>query len=423
MAIYVVSVEDLESGMVVAQPLIRNGGVPLVAQNVVLTSPLIEAIRRHGFQQIFIREGNDSDEEPISLISPESSREGRMKVEAVFSGAVERMTLSPRDVEVLSDLMSSVMEELSKGGPLFLGNLKAIDDMDRVTFDHCWSVAVLSLALHRKAVEAAWVPLGSFQDGVNLGLGAVLHDLGKLKIPPEILNKPGTLDNQEWETMRLHPWYGLEILRSQPNVMPMARGIVIHHHQRLDGKGYGPRHKENILEGNAIPKAVRIVTVADVYDALATDRPYRPGFVPWEVLKLMRSSVGTALDPVAFELLEQTVIPFPVGCFVLMKGGEICMITRSSMGDESPNPKGTPWARVLAVMSPKKGRLPGDLFGFSPEEVLLGASTLRGLAWRIARELSMVSEDLATKLNISRWAIHSEWRDRISKAFSKEAPL
>lgn len=422
MAVYVVSVEDLESGMVVAQPLMRSGGAPLVAEDVVLTSPLIEAIRRHGFQQILVREGKEPNEPSPSLVSADTEREGRQKVEAVFSGAISRMTISNRDVEVLSNLMSSVMEELSRGGPLFLGNLKAIEDMDRVTFDHCWSVAVLSLALYRKAVENAWVPLGSFQDGVNLGLGAVLHDLGKLRIPPEILNKPGKLNDEEWETMRLHPWYGLELLRSQPNVMPMARGIVIHHHQRLDGKGYGPRQSENILSGEAIPKAVRIVTVADVYDALATDRPYRPGFVPWEVLKLMRSSVGTALDPVAFGLLEQIVVPFPVGCFVLMRGGEICIITRSGMDHEKPAPKGSPWARVLAVMSSKKGRIPGEVFEFTSDEVLLGATTLRGLAWRVVRELSGVSEDLASRLNTSRWTIHAQWRERIAKAFSGEGP-
>ena len=422
MAVYVVSVEDLESGMVVAQPLIKHGGVPLVAQDVVLTSHLIEAIRRHGFQQVLVREGEEPNEATPSLVSTDTEREGRRKVEAVFSGAISRMTISNRDVEVLSDLMSSVMEELSRGGPLFLGSLKAIEDMDRVTFDHCWSVAVLSLAIYRKAVEKAWVPLGSFQDGVNLGLGAVLHDLGKLRIPTEILNKPGELDDDEWQTMRLHPWYGLELLRSQPNVMPMARGIVIHHHQRLDGKGYGPRQRENILSGEAIPKAVRIVTVADVYDALATDRPYRPGFVPWEVLKLMRSSIGTALDPVAFDILEQMVIPFPVGCFVLMRGGEICMITRSGMDHEKPSPKGSPWARVLAVMSSRKGRIPGEVFEFTSDEVLLGATTLRGLAWRVARELSGISEDLANRLNTSRWAIHAQWRERIAKAFSGEGP-
>ena len=420
MAMYVVSVKDLEPGMMVAQPLIKQGGVPLVAQDVVLTSPLIEAIGRHGFQQVLIREGNEPNETPPSLVSPDTDREGRRKVEAVFSEVISKMTISNRDVEVLSDLMSSVMEELSRGGPLFLGSLKAIEDMDRVTFDHCWSVAVLSLALYRKAVEEAWVPLGSFQDGVNLGLGAVLHDLGKLRVPTEILNKPGKLDDEEWETMRLHPWYGLELLRSQPNVMPMARGIVIHHHQRLDGKGYGPRQRENILSGEAIPKAVRIVTVADIYDALATDRPYRPGFVPWEVLKLMRSSVGTALDPVAFKLLEQVIVPFPVGCFVLMKGGEICMITRSGMDHERPSPKGAPWARVLAVMSSKKGRIPGEVFEFLSDEVLLGATTLRGLAWRVARELSGISEDLASKLSVSRWAIHAQWKERIAKAFSGE---
>ena len=110
MAMYVVSVKDLEPGMMVAQPLIKQGGVPLVAQDVVLTSSLIEAIGRHGFQQVLIREGNEPNETPPSLVSPDTDREGRRKVEAVFSEVISKMTISNRDVEVLSDLMSSVME-------------------------------------------------------------------------------------------------------------------------------------------------------------------------------------------------------------------------------------------------------------------------------------------------------------------------
>lgn len=420
MALYVASVDELEPGMTVGQPILGPGGIHLVAQGVTLSSSLIAAIRRQKIDQVLIKEGSEPVEISPSLLSPETNREGRKKVETIFSDAISRMTLSARDVEILSDLMSSVMEELSKGGPLFLGNLKAIEDMDKVTFDHCWSVAVLSLALYRKAVEAAWIPLGTFQDGVNLGLGAVLHDLGKLRVPKEILNKPGKLDDEEWETMRRHPWFGLELLRTQTNVMPMARGIVVHHHERPDGKGYGPRHRENILSGDAIPKLVRLVSVADVYDALATDRPYRPGFVPWEVLKLMRSSVGPALDPVAFGFLEEMVVPFPTGCFLLMREGEICMVTRSGKHREIPDPKGSPWARVLAMMTSRKGRAPGDVFPFKPEEVLLGASTLKGLAWRITREISGISEDLARRLSPSRWIMSYEWKNRLINAFSEE---
>ncbi|EFC91305.1 metal dependent phosphohydrolase [Dethiosulfovibrio peptidovorans DSM 11002] len=410
MAIYIASIDVLEPGMVVGRPIFGAGGIPLVTQGIPLSRALINAIRRQKIEQIYIKDDSDGPSEtPQGLLSHELEREGRRKVEAIFSKAVEKMSISVKDIEVLSDLLSSVMAELSRGGSLTMGSLKAVADMDKVTFDHCWSVAVLSLALYREAIEDGWLPLGTFQDGINMGLGAVLHDIGKLKVPLEILNKPGMLNEKEWEEMRLHPWHGLELVRNQPNVMPMARGIIIHHHQRLDGKGYGPRSSENILSGDKIPKIVRLASVADVYDAIATDRPYRPGYLPWEVLRTMRKSLGDALDAKAFSLLERMVVPFPIGCFVLLKRGEVCMVTRSD----------GPWGRVLALMTPLKGRALGDIFSFGAEDVLLGGTTLQGLAWRVRREFFSVLGKDDKRLDPSGWSVLSDWKDRLLKAFGR----
>jgi HD-GYP domain-containing protein (c-di-GMP phosphodiesterase class II) len=130
---------------------------------------------------------------------------------------------------------------------------------------------------------------------------ALLHDMGKLGVSNEILDKPGKLDPEEWAIVRGHPAAGATILKLLPAFAGMAK-IALEHHERLDGKGY-PRQ----LQGDEIDIETRIVTVADTYDALTADRPYRSAMLPDDALALMRREVGTAIDPDCFAALERAL--------------------------------------------------------------------------------------------------------------------
>jgi putative two-component system response regulator len=119
----------------------------------------------------------------------------------------------------------------------------------------------------------------------ELRLGALLHDLGKIAIPDAILRKSGTLTAGEYEIMKTHPRVGAELcqpLQSLRRVIPIIRS----HHERLDGSGY-----PDGLAATQIPLEVRIVSVSDVYDALTTERPYRPGHPPARAVDMLRSEV------------------------------------------------------------------------------------------------------------------------------------
>lgn len=421
MTTYVVYTDDLKPGMVIGSSVLGRGTTPLVNKGVSLTENLIASFKKHGILQVNIMLDNGVSSEAPSLLSSNLAREGKEKVEAVLSSAMGRLSLNDSDVSALAAIMTKVIDELFDGGSLMMEKLKAISDRDSVTYDHCWSVAVLSLALYKEARDSEWLPNGCYQDAVNIGIGALLHDIGKLSIPPSILNKPGPLDEEEWNVMKSHPSIGLEIARKHPNIMPMARGIIIHHHQRLDGKGYGPLEKENILCGDKIPRIVRLVTVADIYDALSTDRPYRPGFIPWSVLKIMKKSVGSAIDPFAFELLERIIVPFPSGAFLITKNGEICVVMSSGVDMGQRENGRPPSIKVLATVGSIKKSVPGDILRLEPSVVLLGAITLRGLAWRITRELSGISEALSKMMTPSRWLMLADWKEQILSAFLTEA--
>ena len=127
---------------------------------------------------------------------------------------------------------------------------------------------------------------------MRLRRGALLHDIGKIAVPDTILDKPGPLTAEETATIRRHPEDGVRIverLESVRDVLPLIRW----HHERLDGTGYPDR-----LRGEAIPPLVRILSVADVYDALRSDRPYRGGLPHGKCLEILRQdAAGGGLDP------------------------------------------------------------------------------------------------------------------------------
>jgi HD-GYP domain-containing protein (c-di-GMP phosphodiesterase class II) len=132
----------------------------------------------------------------------------------------------------------------------------------------------------------------------RLRRAALLHDVGKLGVSNAILDKPGKLDNAEWGAMREHALHSESILGRIPAFAELAE-IGGAHHERLDGRGY-PRG----IEGGQIGALTRIVSVADVCDALTADRPYRAAMAPDRMLSIMSSDVGKAFDPACFEALR-----------------------------------------------------------------------------------------------------------------------
>ena len=136
-----------------------------------------------------------------------------------------------------------------------------------------------------------------------MGRGALLHDIGKMGVPDAILLKPGPLSEEEWVAMRRHPASAYDLLAPVPYLRP-ALDIPYCHHEKWDGTGY-PRN----LRGEQIPLAARIFAVADVYDALSSDRPYRPAWPPERVRAHLASLSGSHFDPavvtVFLQLLEE----------------------------------------------------------------------------------------------------------------------
>jgi HD-GYP domain-containing protein (c-di-GMP phosphodiesterase class II) len=145
----------------------------------------------------------------------------------------------------------------------------------------------------------------------ELAIGAILHDIGKIKISNKIITKSGPLTNEEFEEIRRHPIYGEEILSKNVRIPDNAIKAVLQHHERIDGRGYPYK-----LVDNEISKFGKVASICDVYDAISNDRVYRKKFSPNEAYELILAGSGTAFDSGVVKSFRETFAVYPLGCCV-----------------------------------------------------------------------------------------------------------
>ncbi len=170
----------------------------------------------------------------------------------------------------------------------------ALDLRDKETEGHSQRVAALTVQL----AQSFGIPVEQL---THIRRGALLHDIGKLGVPDAILHKPDKLNEEEWELMRKHPQFAYDMLQKVEYLHP-ALEIPLSHHEKFDGTGY-PRR----LKGEEIPIAARLFAVVDVWDALRSDRPYRPAWTKEQALIYIREQSGKHFDPQIVELFFKVV--------------------------------------------------------------------------------------------------------------------
>jgi putative nucleotidyltransferase with HDIG domain len=208
---------------------------------------------------------------------------------------LESFAADPKNIKLLGDTKESVTDLASAvmDNPTSFYGLMKINNHDYYTFTHSVNVATLAIALALSAGVADKEAL------MNLGLGALLHDVGKSRVDPTLINKPGRLTDEEYVEVKRHVDYGDQILDDAP-LSEEARIPLRQHHEKLNGKGYpyGLKRKEIHLFG-------RIASIIDVYDALTTERSYKKAMEPFDALALIYKGVGEEFDPTLFRSFVQ----------------------------------------------------------------------------------------------------------------------
>lgn len=211
--------------------------------------------------------------------------------ESSFS-LVEELFENPKVDEALEDskeIISNFVDFIDSE-PEAVASLIGLSSHDFYTYNHSLDVCVYSLGLGKKA------GFSSKEDLMSLGRGALFHDIGKRKVPVEIICKKGGLDEAEWAQMKRHPLYGLQLLNEFPDVSDAIKACVFEHHENHIGNGY-PQG----IKGSEIHPMAGIVALTDTYDALTTKRSYNLPMSPADALTLMKDKLNARFDP---ELLK-----------------------------------------------------------------------------------------------------------------------
>ncbi|MDN5279556.1 MAG: hypothetical protein PWR01_3521 [Clostridiales bacterium] len=221
------------------------------------------------------------------------------------------------DAKQTQEVAAQLAEEVVRSPDAIL-NLMDIKSFDDYTFTHNINVATISLLIG----SALDLPREELNE---LGTGALLHDVGKLKIPLSILNKDGKLTDQEFTEMKSHPTYGYEILSKSRGISERARMVALQHHEKFQGGGYPKR-----LKGTEISLFARICAIADVYDALTTDRPYRVAMSPYDAMKILNSGIDNHFDPKVLIAFVRKFSLYPAGSMVALNDGSFALVLKNN---------------------------------------------------------------------------------------------
>jgi len=186
--------------------------------------------------------------------------------------------------------------------------------MDNYTYEHSLNVAVLSVILGLE------LNLNK-NELYNLCLGGLLHDIGKAFIPKELLLKESNLTDEEYTLMKSHAVKGYEYIKGNFQISAFVKVITLQHHERIDGTGYPAG-----LKGDKINKLAKIVSIADVYDAITSDRPYKKADPPSEAIEFIMGSAGRFFDFHMAKAFLRRIVPYPVGTLVKLSNGQIGIV-------------------------------------------------------------------------------------------------
>ena len=252
----------------------------------------------------------------VPLLVSEATQ--KAAIEAVHNVIHNMQQGKPIDSGEAQDVVDDMVMEMM-GNKDAMVNLIDIKTFDDYTFSHSVNVCALSVLI---GVEMG-LPAKLIK---NYGVGALLHDVGKVEIQDEILNKTGALTDEEFLEMKQHPTFSRKILMQDKKISEISINIAYQHHEKVNGRGYPQGLAKNNIEFFA-----RVAAIADVYDALTSDRIYRPKMEPYKAMKIILSGNGTHFDPDIVNVFVKHMSVYPVESIVKLSSSEIGIVIKANV--------------------------------------------------------------------------------------------
>lgn len=351
------TIRSLEPGMVIEQAVVDRAGRVLIKRGTELDDYLIESLKKMGVPGIDIRTGiveEETDDQPE--IKAEAKKQidklsvaDRAKVylsESVKKRVAEGVQYLYQDTESedFTDATKSITDDLMKAisdNDAIAVDISALKISDEYTFKHSVDVATMAMIVSRQYGL-------SDQEVYEIGISGLLHDIGKSKIPNELLNKAGKLTDEEFAFMKQHSLLGYGILKNKEDLSDSIKLGVLQHHEKINGSGYPMG-----VTAEKINLFAKIISIADIYDALVTERPYKKAFTPRNAVEMIMS-MTEELDIKVMKSFLESVILYPVGTNVELSTGEMAKVVAN-------NPKYVLRPKVVGLITGRVYELAEDM--------------------------------------------------------------
>lgn len=304
----------VESGMRLAKRIYNSEGLPLLMEEVELTQTMIRRLTDLGVDFVYIDDPRTRDITVKDTVSEETRiravSEIRSSFRQMMGDQIKRTSITGLQLgKAFRGVMDMILNDMSshKESMIMLTNISAMDDY---LFQHSLNVCIYSTMLGMAHGYTR-------EELMTLGIGALLHDIGKTQIPLELLRKKEPLTDKEFDLIKQHTVYGFQFLKDEPNISLLAAHCALQHHERMDGSGY-PRG----LKGTEIHEYARLIGIVDSYDAMTTHRVYRNAMLPHQALEIIFAGSGTLYETAKVELFRDKIAIYPIGITVTLNSGE-----------------------------------------------------------------------------------------------------
>ena len=314
-----ISMERVEVGDVLGKPVYDDKCQLLLAKDVSLTSNYIERLKKANIQCIYIDDALSEGLEAANVIPDELKIKSIATVKTAFKDLSDRKgsSYNIKSIESIKQIVDEMMHIIYEN-PSTLYCMTELMGTDMYTYNHSAEVAALSMLVAKSMkMNDTFIQ--------KIGVGAILHDVGKMGVPAEILNKVAPLDEVESKLMKDHPQMGYDLLKDNDYISPISRQIVLLHHEKLNGSGY-----PFMMSGEQIPIHVRIVTLCDIFNAISSNRAYKRRMNADEALELIRAEAIYELDRDIYYHLLKVVNIYPVGTVVELSNGEVGIVIKEN---------------------------------------------------------------------------------------------